>query len=70
MESNREVAQYLAELAVNNPEQLPLAFLELMKQRLVLTITNHLREVVEASLNEFEQQLRKELDNIGSKEGY
>jgi len=52
---------YFTELAASNPEQLPLAMLEVMKQRLVLTVTNHLREVVEASFSEFEKQLRKEL---------
>jgi len=58
---------YFAELAANNPQQLPLAFLELVKQRLVLVITNRLREVVEASLSEFEKQLRKEPDNDSDK---
>ena len=61
---------YFAELAVTNPQQLPLAFLELMKQKLVLTVTNHLRKVVEASLNDFEKQLRKELDGNSDKEGH
>lgn len=69
-EVDKQLAQYLAELAVNNPQQLPLAFLELMKQRLVLAITNYLREVVETSLSELEKQLRKELDNNGDKESY
>ncbi|MBA7596061.1 hypothetical protein ES703_03030 [subsurface metagenome] len=63
-------SDYFAELAASNPEQLPLAFLELMKQRLVLTITNRLREVVETSLSELEKQLRKELDSNNDKESY
>ena len=69
-ELDKRLVQYLAELAVTNPQQLPLAMMEVMKQRLVLTVTNHLREVVEASFSEFEKQLRKELDNDSDKEGY
>lgn len=66
---NEKLARHLAELSVTNPESLPLAMMEVIKQRLVLTVTNHLREVVEASLSEFEKQLRKELDN-SDKESY
>ncbi|MFC1983797.1 hypothetical protein ACFLVO_02135 [Chloroflexota bacterium] len=54
-------------MAVNNPEKLPLAFLELIKQRLIPNITNRLMEVVEASFNDFEKKLRKELSGAMKK---
>lgn len=54
---------YFAELAVTNPQQLPLAFLELMKQRLMLAITNQIKGIIEVEFNEFEKQLKRELDN-------
>lgn len=69
-EVNKQLSHQLAELAVDNPKQLPLVLLELMKQRLVLTITNRLREVVEASLSELEKQLKRELDSNSDKEDY
>lgn len=61
---------YFAELAVTNPQQLPLAFLELMKQRLMLAITNQINGIIEVEFNEFEKQLRKELDSNSNKESH
>ena len=66
-EVDKRLVQYLAELAVTNPQQLPLAFLELTKQRLVLVMANQIRETIEAYFSQLEEQLRKELD-IGSDE--
>lgn len=68
-EVDKRLAQYLAELAVTNPQQLPLAMLEVMKQRLMLTITNQIRETLEAYFSQLKEQL-KELDSNSGKEGY
>ncbi len=47
-EVDKQLARYLAELAVTNPQQLPLAMLELLKQRLMLAVANQIRETMEA----------------------
>jgi len=53
---------YLAELSVTNTQQLPLAMLEVMKQRLMLAVANQIRETMEAYFSQFEEQLKKALD--------
>ena len=60
-EQDKIIAEYLAELAVTNPQQLPLAMLELMKQRLMLVMANQIRETMESYFSQLEEQLRKEL---------
>ena len=67
---DKESAKYLADLALTSPQQLPLAVLEAMRQRLILTITNRLKEAAEASFSQFEEQLRRALDNNDDKEGH
>ena len=60
-EVNKQLSHQLAELAVNNPQQLPLTILEIVKQRLMLAMANQIRETMEAYFSQFEKQLRKEL---------
>ncbi len=67
-EVDKRLAQYLAELAVTNPQQLPLAMLEVMKQSLMLAMANQIRETMEAYFSQFEEQLRKEFDSNSDKE--
>jgi len=67
---DKELAKYLADLALTSPQQLPLAMLEAMRQRLLLAITNRLKEAVEASFSQFEEQLKRVLDNNDDKEGH
>ena len=67
---DKELAKYLADLALTSPQQLPLAMLEAMRKRLLLTITNRLKEAVEASFSQFEEQLKRVLDNNDDKEGH
>lgn len=69
-EVDKQLAQYLADLAVTNPEQLPLAILEIVKQRLMLVMANQIREAMEAYFSQLEKQLRKELDSNSDKEGH
>lgn len=62
---------YLVELAATNPQQLPLAMFELMKQRLMLAVANQIRETretMQANFSRLEEQLRKELDISSDKE--
>ena len=61
-EVDKRLVQYLTELAVTNPQQLPLAVLEIVKQSLMVAMANQIRETMEAYFSQFEKQLRKELD--------
>ena len=67
-EVDKRLAQYLAELAVTNPQQLPLAMLEIVKQRLMLVMVNQIKGIIEVEFNEFEKQLRKELGGGNEKD--
>ena len=69
-EQDKVIVEYLAELTVTNPQQLPLTMLELMKQRLVLAVANQIRETMEAYFSQFEKQLRKELDISSDEEDH
>ena len=60
-EQDKIMVKYLVEVAVTNPQQLSLAMLELMKQRLMLVMANQIRETMEAYFSQLEKQLRKEL---------
>ena len=69
-EVDKQLAQYLAKLAVANPQQLPLTILEIVKQRLMLTMANQIRETMEAYFSQLEEQLRKELDISSDEEDH
>ena len=69
-EVDKRLVQSLAELAVTNPQQLPLAMLELMKQRLVLAVANQIKGIIEVEFNEFEKQLKKALDISSNEEDH
>jgi len=60
-EQDKVIVEYLAKLAATNPQQLPLAMLEVMKQRLMLVMANQIKGIIEVEFNEFEEQLKKEL---------
>lgn len=69
-EVDKQLAQYLAKLAVTNPEQLPLTILEIVKQRLMLVMANQIRETMEAYFSQFEKQLKKALDISSDEEDH
>jgi len=58
-ETHEEVARYLAELAITNPEQLPRAFMIAMQQRMIQAMLNRLKETIDAYINQLEDQARK-----------
>ena len=62
-EEDKELSRYLAQLAVDNPKQLPTVVLEVIKQRLVQLLANQMTEILESNLKELEEQLRRAFDN-------
>jgi hypothetical protein len=61
-EEDKEMSRHLTQLAVDNPQQLPISVLEVMKQRLVKLLTSRMTEILESSLRELEEQLRRAFD--------
>ena len=70
-EEDKELSRYLAQLAVDNPKQLPTVVLEVIKQRLVQLLASRMTEILESRLKELEEQLRRAFDveNDNSKGG-
>jgi len=60
-EMDKEPAHYLPKLAFTDPQQAPIAVLEIMKLRLIQLLTDRITGIVENSLNQFEEQLRRTL---------
>jgi len=67
-EVDKELAQYLAELAVTNPQQLPLAMMKMVEQRLMLAAATHIQEAAKISWGQLEEVLRR-VFNSGSDDG-
>ena len=67
-ESDKEVAKYLAELAVTNPDQLPQALLKIISQRLMLAVMQRLTGILEACVDEFERKVKYAFDNHDKEE--
>ena len=61
--SDKELAQYPTELAVTNPERLPLAMMDLVQRRLMLTIMGCFEEIITTHISQLEKQIRSVLDN-------
>jgi len=62
-EVDKELAQYLAELAVTNPQQLPLAMMKMVEQRLMLAAATHIQEAAKISWSQLEEALSRAFNN-------
>ena len=60
--NEEEIVQYFTELACDNPERLPFALLEMMKQRLISDINRDFRHLIENCIRQFEEQLKRAID--------
>lgn len=60
--NEKELVQYFTELACDNPERLPFALLEIMKQRLINDITRDFRHLIENCIRQLEEQLKRAIN--------
>ena len=55
--ADKELAQYLAELATTNPEQVPAAMVEVIQYQIMLMMTNFFKTALENYMSTLEKQL-------------